>query len=236
MMTTFSTVLAEVKQDCSWEHIPYDKISVLAQSCGPAEVEHLIRELDALNDAELENDAGDMGDEYWRLRTAFSQALAEVGEPAIEPLLRALGSGNPQTRAYTARALGLIGTQQAFGPIASLLAEESDETIQISLIEALGRLRDERAVEVLLPYLKVPQQVNRGWIIRMTANALGRIGSEVAIGPLSEVLATDPDWFARLGAAEGLGKIKHPLATEALRRALKDEDARVRSEASARLE
>lgn len=235
-MTTFSTVLAEVKQDCSWEHIPYDKISVLAQSCGPAEVEHLIRELDALNDAELENDAGDMGDEYWRLRTAFSQALAEVGEPAIEPLLRALGSGNPQTRAYTARALGLIGTQQAFGPIASLLAEESDETIQISLIEALGRLRDERAVEVLLPYLKVPQQVNRGWIIRMTANALGRIGSEVAIGPLSEVLATDPDWFARLGAAEGLGKIKHPLATEALRRALKDEDARVRSEASARLE
>jgi HEAT repeat protein len=235
-MASFSEVLAEIQRDCGWESIPDDKISMLARLCGPAEVLRLIRELDALEDADLEGDAGDMRDEYWRLRTSYSQALAEVGQPAIEPLLQALDSENPQTRAYAARALGRIGDQRAFGPIVAMLAEKSDGSIQMSLLEALGRLRDERAVEVLLPYLKTPQGVqNRGWLVRMAANALGHIGSEVVTRPLSEVLAADPDWFARLGGAEGLGKVTHPLAAEALRRALKDDDARVRAEARAGL-
>lgn len=234
-MGSFNEVLAEIQRDCGWEHIPYDKTTALARVCGPAEVEHLIRELDALDDADLVDDAGDVGDEYWRLRTAYSQALAEVGEPAIEPLLRALGSENPQTRAHAAKALGRIGTPRAFNTIVELLAEEREDTIRMSLIEALGGLRDKRAMPILLPYLKAPEQVNRGWIIRMAANALGRIGTQEVVGPLSEVLASDPDWFARLGAAEGLRKIRHPSATEALRRALKDEDARVRAEASAGL-
>jgi HEAT repeat protein len=235
-MASFNTILGEIKRDCAGEHIPYDKISVLAKLSGPAEVDHLIHELDDLDDAELEDDAGDLGDEFWRLRTAYSQALAEVGEPAIEPMLRALGSENPKARAYVARALGLIGTQRAIDPIAALLAKESDDTIRMILIEALGELRDERAVEILLPYLKTPEQVNRGWIIRMAANALGRIGTESVIAPLTEILASDPDWFARLGAAEGLRKIQHPLATEALRKASNDEDARVRSVALAGLQ
>ncbi len=233
-MASFTELLAEIQHECAWEHIPTDKIPALARLCGLAEVGCLIRELDALNDADLENDAGDLGDEYWRLRTAYSKALAEVGEPAVEPLLRALGSENPQTRAYAARALGLIGAQRAFGPVVTMLAGERDDVIRMHLLEALGGLRDERAVEVLLPYLKTPQGVqNRGWLIRMAANALGRIGSEVVIQPLSEVLATDPDWFARLGAAEALRQIEHPSAAEALRRALNDSDARVRAVAVA---
>jgi HEAT repeat protein len=232
-MVSFRDLLAEIQGACAWERIPHDKISALARQCGPAEVDQLICELDALNDADLVNDAGDTSDKYWRLRTAYSQALAEVGEVAVEPLLRALGSANPQTRAFGARALGLIGAQRAFDPIAALLATESDDTIQMSLMEALGGLRDERAVAVLLPYLRPPDRVNRGWIIRVAANALGSIGSESVIQPIAEVLNSDPDWFARLGAAEGLRKIRHPSAAVALRRALDDEDARVRAAASA---
>jgi HEAT repeat protein len=234
-MSSFNRLLAEIKQDCGCEHIPYEKISALARLCTPVEVDHLIRELDALDDADLKDDAGDMGDEYWRLRTAYSQTLAEVGEPAIEPLLRVLDSENPQTRAYVARALGLIGARQAFGRMIAMLAEERDDTVRLMLINALGDLRDERAVEVLLPYLKAPDQVNRGWLIRMAANALGEIGIESVIQPMAEVLATDPYWFARLGAAEGLRKVSHPLAAAALLRALQDGDARVRAEASAGL-
>jgi HEAT repeat protein len=235
-MASFNNLLAEIQRDCGWEHIPYDKISALVRLCGPAEVDHLIRELDALDDADLVDDAGDIGDEYWRLRTAYSQALAEVGEIAIEPLLRALGSENSKTRAYAAKALGRIGTKQAFSPIMARLATETDDVIRMSLIEALGELRDERAVPVLLPYLKPPEQVNRGWIIRIAANALGSIGGESVIGPMAEVLASDPDWFARLGAAEGLRKMRYPSAAAALRLALKDEDARVRAEAAAGLQ
>ncbi len=235
-MTTFSVMLADIQRDCAMEAIPYQKFSALARLCGPTEVEHLIRELDTLDNANLKDDPGDMVDEYWRLRTAYSHILAEVGEPAIEPLLRALSSRNPQTRAYAARTLGLIGTQRAFSPLVTMLAREGDDIIRMSLIEALGKLRDERAIEVLLPYLKRSEQKNRAWFIRMTANALGCIGSEVVIRPLSEVLVTDPDWFARLGAAEGLRKVRHPSAAAALRRAFEDEDARVRSEAAAGLQ
>jgi len=234
-MATFRVILAEIQRDCGWEHIPYDKISALARLCGPTEVNHLIQALDGLDDAALVDDAGDMGDEYWRLRTAYSQALAEVGESAVEPLLRTLGSDNPKTRAYAARALGLIGAPRAFDPLVALLARECDDIVRINLIEAIGNLRDARAVNILLSYLKAPPQQNRGWIIRTAANALGRIGTEEVIGPLSHVLANDPDWFARLGAAEGLRKIRNPRAADSLRGALKDEDARVRAEALAGL-
>ena len=234
-MTPFRTILAEIKRDCGWEQIPYDKISALAKISGPAEVAHLIAELDKLDDADLEGDAGDMADEYWRLRIAYSQALAEVGEPAVEPLLRALGSANPETRGCAANALGRIGTPRAFDPIVALLVAEPEDTNMVFL-SALGHLRDARAVPILLPFLKAPEQVNRGWVVRTAANALGRIGTEEVIGPLAEVLANDPDWFARLGAAEGLRQIRHPSAKEALRRAAKDEDARVRAEAAAGLQ
>jgi HEAT repeat protein len=226
-------LIAEIQRDCAREHIPYKKTSALARVCGAAEIESLVRALDALDDADLVDDAGDMNDEYWRLRTAYSQALAEIGEPAIEPLLGALASANPQTRAYAARALGLIGAPQAFEPIVGLLAREPVDSTRLSLIEALGALRDSRAVPILLAHLQAPEQANRGWTVRLAANALGTIGGEEVIGPLSEVLASDPDWFARLGAAEGLRKVRHPLAAKALRHAMKDEDARVRAAASA---
>ena len=234
-MEFFNAILAEIKSDCAWEQIPYNKISALARLCGPAEIDHLIRELDDLDDTDLVGDAGDMGDEYWRLRTSYSQALAEVGEPAIEPLLRALESANPNTRSYSATALGRIGTPRAFDPIVALLSSERQDITRISLIGSLGDLRDERAVEILLPFLKSPEQVNRGWMIRMAANALGKIGTKEVIGPLRAVLENDPDWFARLGAAEGLCEIRHPSAKFALQSALLDEDARVREVASAGL-
>jgi HEAT repeat protein len=237
MMASFHELLSEIQHDCGLEVIPYNKITVLARLCGPAEIDHLIRALDALDDADLADDAGDMGDEYWRRGTAYSEALAQVGEPAIEPLLRALGSGNPKTRAYAARSLGLIRTPRAFEPIAALLAAERDDGIEMALIEALGNLRDARAVPILLPYLHTTRQQNRGWIIRKAGNALGRIGTEEVIEPLAEVLASDSDWFARLGAAEGLRKIGHVLAREALARAsVNDTDARVRAEAAAGLQ
>jgi HEAT repeat protein len=234
-MNTFHSILAEIKRDCGWEHVPLDKVSALAKLCGPAEIDCLIQELESLDDSDLEGDAGDVGDEYWRLRTAYSQALAEIGEPAIEPLIQALSSQSPSGRAYAARALGLIGTTRAFSPIVAQLAREEDGDAKLLMIEALGGIGGDQAVEVLLPYLTTPQQQNRGWIVRVAANALGRIGAEAVIQPLAEILSADLDWLARLGAAEALRKIKDQRVAGALRKALKDEDPRVKAEAVAGL-
>jgi HEAT repeat protein len=232
-MDSFHTLLDSIKSDCAWETIPYDKVSVLAKLCGPEEVNALIGELDRLDDADLEDDPGDGIDEYWRLRKSLSLALAEVGEPAVDSLLNALHSANPQTRAYSAWALGRIGTPRAFEPLVALLAEEHEDVIEVFLIQALGDLGDPRAVAVLLPYLKPARELNRWWIVAVTADALGKLGTASVIPHLAEVLSSDPDWSARLGAAKGLRRIKLPQAAEALRRALHDEDARVRAEAEA---
>ena len=88
-------------------------------------------------------------------------------------------------------------------------------------------------MNVLLGYLNDPRQEDRGWNIRLAANALGKIGTEQVLQPLIEVLVSHSNWFARLGAAEGLRKIRDPRAAGALRIALADADARVRREAAA---
>ena len=229
---TFGSLLAEIKRDCGWEHVPYDKISALAKLCGSAEVALLIRELDTLNDADLEDDAGDIGDDYCRLRTAYSQALAEVGQPAIGQLMKALNSKNPWTRSGSARALGRIGATEAFPALVNLLKTEFEFNMRLEMMQSLGELRDPRAIEILLPFLTAPEQINRGWIVRTAANALGKIASDSVIEPLTEVLVNDRDWFARVGAAEGLRKSKNPNAKQALQRALDDLDERVRNEAA----
>jgi len=237
-MPYFNTLLAEIQQDCGWGCVQAadGKIRELASMCGPAEVAQIIDRLDALDDADLEDDAGDVADEYYALSVSYSEVLAAVGELAVEPLLGALGSRNPNTRAYAARTLGRIGTPRAFERIIAMVAAETDGKVRFFVIEALGRLRDERAVAVLLPYLKATEPLNRGHIISTAAKALGRIGSNDVILPLAEVLDTDPDWLARLGAAQALRMIRHPLARAALQRGLKDKDDRVRAEAEAGLQ
>ncbi|MCE9556607.1 MAG: HEAT repeat domain-containing protein [Planctomycetes bacterium] len=199
-MRNFNTLLAEVQQDCGWGciQVPDGKIRELASMCGPAEVAQIIDSLDALDDADLEDDAGDIADEYHSLSEFYSGVLAAVGEPAVAPLLGALGSRNPNTRAYAASTLGRIGTPHAFERFLAMLTSETDNKVRFFLIIALGELRDERAVAVLLPYLKVTEPLNRGRNIRTAAKALGRIGSNDVILPLAEVLDTD----ARVGTTD----------------------------------
>lgn len=230
-MDTFHGLLAAIKNDCAWETIPTDKIAALARMCGPEEIAQLIQELDALDDADLENDPGDGIDEYWRLRTSLSQVLAQIGEPAVLPLIQALKSENSQTRGYAAFALGIIGAKQAVDPIVTLLETEADFLAKLCLISALGRIGDPRAVDILLPYLHVPEQQNRGSLINVTTQALGRIGTPAVLQPLRIVLESDPDWLARLGAVEGLGHMREEGVIGALRDALTDRDGRVRSQA-----
>ena len=238
---TFSSVLQRIKNDCAWETMPETDIPLLAALCGPLEIKALIQSLDTLDNADLIDDAGDMADEYWRLRTALSRVLAAVGQPGVEPLLGALHSPNRATQEYAARALGQIGDTRAFGPLCLLLAHDADHNDwRPGVIGALGDLKDRRAIPVLLPYLNpAHDQVNRGWIIRITANALGNIGTDSVIGPLCDVIKMDHDWFARLGAVEGLAKMSersNPRVTEALQIALSDSDGRVQAEAKRALQ
>lgn len=230
-MASFDELLAGVQHACRTEHLGSRQIAALAESCGPEEVARLLKELDGLDDAAVEGDAGDLQDEFWRLRMAYSEVLAEVGAIAVHPLCAALSSPNPQTRAFVARTLGRIRAPQTFEPLADQLEKEDDDSAAMFIIEAIGELRDPRAVAILVPHLEPRSEVNRGWVLRMAARALGTVGGDAVVAALARVLAAERDWFGRLGAVEGLSKIRDLSARAALRQATHDEDLRVREAA-----
>src|SRR5262249_46268351 len=155
IMETFQSLLDHIEGMCEWGCIPRGKVSELARISGRNEAATLIQVMDRLRDAELEDDPGDINDYQCCLREACEQALVEIGERALGPLLDALRSANPHTRGRAAMALGRIGAKQAFGPIVALLGGEENDIFQIYLIRAIGDLRDVRGIEVLLPYLRV---------------------------------------------------------------------------------
>ena len=232
-MTDFERHLREIAQACAEERIDRPRIAALAPTCGPAEVDLVLARLDGLDDDDLKNDAGDVADYYWRLRTCYAELLAQVGERAVGQLIDALQSPNPRARAHVAQALGTIGAARAFGPLVAALGREADESASVSFLEALGHLRHPAAFDVLLPYLD--RHDSNGWYARVAAGALGRLGDPRAVAPLARLLRTSDDWFTRLGAVEGLRHLNQPAAADALREATHDTDPRVQQEAAAAL-
>jgi HEAT repeat protein len=56
-------------------------------------------------------------DRAYFLRSAAVDALAQIGAPAVEPLISALNSSNPNVREAAATALGQIGDVRALNAL-----------------------------------------------------------------------------------------------------------------------
>ncbi len=85
--------------------------------------------------------------------------------------------------------------------------------------EALGKIGDKRAVELLIKAL----EDEYGGVREEAAEALGRIGDKRAVEPLIKALE-DKDVYFRECAAKALGEIGDKRAVEPLIKALEDED------------
>jgi HEAT repeat protein len=226
-VSEFSRLYDEVASACSSENIPQELNQRLGAACTHSDIATLIGKLESLNKADLVGDAGDRIDFYWRLRTSISDALAAAGEKAEGPLLATLNSTNEDAAQYAARALGLMKSKQAIEPILGKLRSAPNNATKMMYIEAIGDIGDGSAVKVLLPYLKRSHEQNGGWLVRVTANALGKIGNKSVLNALCGVLRHDSEMLARLGAAEGLGALGCIESLPCLRRALKDKDRHV---------
>lgn len=82
------------------------------------------------------------------LDDAVMAALEEIGNGAVEPLLRKLAAVSPRTRARAAEALGLIGDPAAAPHLAPLLSDP-EATVRFEAIVALGQLGGEEAAEAV---------------------------------------------------------------------------------------
>jgi HEAT repeat protein/beta-lactamase regulating signal transducer with metallopeptidase domain len=159
-------------------------------------------------------------------------ALAAMGQPAVEPLVAALGQANASVRRNAAWAIGevtggmTIKRESAVQPLRSAL-QDGDEWVRIAAARALGEIRDERAVESLLATLSD----NSGQVRQLAAWALGEMKERRAVESLGMMLLKDEGAGAREMAAWALGEIQDPKAVEPLNAALNDPEPRVRLKA-----
>ena len=179
------------------------------------------------------------------VRGAAVDALDEIGEGALEHLLkeltgggggseaewvtarkfaRALQADRPELRMAAARALGRLEDGSGLQPLVEALSDE-DPRVRLRACEACGTFADPRAIPGLTERLDDEPRVKRA-----AANALGNVGTDQALAPLLDLL-DDGDEPLRRIAAGALGKANNPEPVEPLARALGDESAAVRNAA-----
>ncbi|PIQ28751.1 hypothetical protein COW36_11705 [bacterium (Candidatus Blackallbacteria) CG17_big_fil_post_rev_8_21_14_2_50_48_46] len=224
----FQALWQNLRRACAFEQMPLQSAQELGQICGPKEIEFLIQALLQLVDADLEDDPGDLSDEYWRLRRTLTEALVAAGSQVIQPLLCNLNSPNLSAVGYFAEALGRLQAPEALEPLLALYQRHADQGLRWSVITALGDLNDSRALPLLKQTLLAPPELNRGWWIRLTAQALGKLQAPEVLPIFEHILTQDADWFARLGIVEGLLSF-HPTPEirRLLERGKRDSDSRV---------
>lgn len=193
-------------------------------------------QIDLLNDSEwmVRREAvitlGEMGDERcveplvrclrdgdWQVRDAAVEAIAMIGSPAVDLLLRYIRDYD--ARKSVIKALGKINDERVLDPLISMLHNDEFKDDATWALAELGQ----PAVGRLLECLKNQDEVIR----KQAILALGEIKDSSSVDLLMEGLQ-DPDWFIRLSSAAALEKIGDPRGREAIKLLAKDPDLVVR--------
>ena len=131
---------------------------------------------------------------------------------AMESLIGALYEKEPFVRKKAAEGLGKLKDPRAVEPLIKALANESDYSTSVEIIEALAELGDWRAVEPIIKAL------DQGKAIVASAKALGRLKDPRAVNSLVKRLSC-PDNAVLSAVADALGEISDPRAIDSLVRA-----------------
>lgn len=225
-------LLEQLRREAGFENTSGAVAAALSIAALPGEepISALHGVLELADGVDLTDDAGDLGDEVFRLRSAAKAGLLAAGARVV-PFLRARLDVSTREARHTImlRVLAELGDRSVL-PIAEVWSSlEEDEALRWAALEAIGLLRVPGTEALLRAALARPGEINQGWLKRITAVALARLGDFDAL----EVLLDDPDWFARLGVAEGLEQLPRGDQAKRLRRRVeKDLDPRVRAAAN----
>ena len=153
----------------------------------------------------------------WQVREAAVEAIAEVGPPAVDMLLRFMRDW--ECRKYVLRALGKINDERVLDPLISMLkSDEFKDDATRALVE-LGKPAIPKLIEAL--------SSQEDFVKKQAVLALGDIQDEQAVDPLIALLQ-DEDWLVRLTAASSLEKIGDLRGRVAIKPLMKDPDIVVR--------
>ena len=93
-------------------------------------------------------------------------ALANIGAPAVDPLIASLRNDNPGVRMMATAALGRIEDPRTIEPLIEVLETDQDSLVQAAAVDALRKKQDYRTLEALL----VAEQ-NGNWMVQSLAKS-----------------------------------------------------------------
>ena len=230
-------------------------VAALKKETSPPVIEAMLAALSAFDrvavaDALLEARPADV-----RSNPNITRALTGI-DVTTDSQLAALTAGSLGDRQRAIDRLARLGDPKAVTPLIEALGTAKEPQLKVRTAEALGQLRDRRAVDALISASRAPEPE-----VRVAAiTSLGSIGDHAAAEPLFvsardedrlvrdaairslaalgisvDRVAADlsaPNWQIRVAALSMLARLGDRSAVPLVVTALKDPDLRVRAEAA----
>jgi HEAT repeat protein len=179
-----------------------------------------------------------LGDSDAEVRAVACEALGQLGELAVEPLIQALyqvkstpaqysdfnaalSDKNLMIELFAETALVRIGMPSVDGLLA--ISYDTNDPIRLNALKVLAHVGDRRATESLMAALSDKDSEVRKAVVTL----LGHLGDSRIIEPVIAML-DDPDDLIRYSAVGTLGMIGDTRAVESLITCLDDPDIAVR--------
>jgi len=147
-------------------------------------------------------------------RTAAVEALAEIGEPALDALLPAFATQDHDVRKFLVDILSQVSSPRAVEALIRAL-EDPEENVRLAAVEALGSQGGDRAYAKLLELVEQPEYTQAFAAL----HALGRMGREL---PLAVIRRLAERKALRRAVFEALGQSFHEEAVALLIQGLRD--------------
>jgi len=116
-----------------------------------------------------------------------AKELVGIGEPAVDPLLRALNQNSQWISARASDPLSKIGSEKAVeGLLGTLDNTKFDDRIRRYILQSLGNVKSERVLNPLIRHLGHEDWTIRCAVIRSLAQIGGQTAEEAVIGALKD--------------------------------------------------
>ncbi len=152
-----------------------------------------------------------LGDPSWIVRRHAVTVLAEIGEPAVEPVCRMLCERRDDETLLAAAVEVLSASKAAVEDQLFRLLEGPDPSVVIDAVVVLGRRRSQQAV----PRLVALAEHENDNVAVAALEALGRIGGRTAVDTLVRCVRSQ-NFFRVFPAIDVLGRSADPRAVPAL--------------------
>lgn len=160
-------------------------------------------------------------------------ALTQIGQAAVQPLLKALRNGDPGLRQGIIAVLGEMKnpTPNILDAIVYAMQDEDSKVREEAVVQA-GLLKIQKGLQPCIALLAKDPVVN---VRKAAATALGVYAAPPSVDALTGAIRNDEQEEVRCAAVTSLGEIKNTKTVPAIINALSDKSAQVRASAATAL-